>query len=756
MTMTIPTAEAENQHESVTEKQDIKTDSSRELPRYYLIQVHGDPKFRLEAKSARKNGVRAEFLPVGWVYQNRKDAEEVAKRWTEGKRKLSVARWYDKRLDDIWNGSKHEASLAKKSISHELNAYRVNKKKDAVESKCRGNGLHHTWLSEKTIPEDMSEKDKKTHAYFKPLWDQTFEEQEDIDLRGADIAREEEDLEDKQGSDARFGDFIVKKSGVYHSPLEKTDDEDDLWICSPIWPEAHLRGKDGRDHGLLLKMHDGEREHLWAMPKSLITKIADINEVLLGLGQLVPVIPQKQKHLQAFLMQARPSKKMRCVDKSGWHGQQYIFPDGQVIGKSESGEGVYPQNDICPRGVEERGTLQEWQDNVFRLCKGNSRLLFSIGAAFASLCLIDEDSGGFNLKGRSSIGKTKCLRVAISVIGSREYQRSWKTTSNGLEGVCALHNDSLLPLDEFGQQDAAEAGEIAYMVANGVGKQRASRDGSARDPRTWRVMILSTGETGLEAHMHEGKRKARAGQLARITDVPADAGEGLGCFENVHELNNGAEFADELDRLCNKYYGTPARVYIQKIVEHGVENARRDIRFAADDFVAGIARKQDGQVQRVARRFGLVYAALALATKLGITPGLTEEESKAAVTTCYRAWLADRGTGGDMEAHSLIEQVKGLLEENAESKFAAKNDTVDEKRIRNTLWGYRDKATFYLLKNGFKSICSGYECVPAAKILIEEGLLIPDGQNRSSQSLHIHAHFKYKARFYVINLPEED
>jgi len=583
-------------------------------------------------------------------------------------------------------------------------------------------------------------------------------------------AKSEEKLNKHPNNFFECGNYTVTTEGLYYTPPAKENDEEPedesnpdqeksknkknasqapIRICSPIWPEAYLRNKDGKDHSLLLKINDGERDHFWAMPKRLITKINDINDVLLDLGQDIPIYPQKQKHLQTFLMKADPKKKMRCVDKSGWHGEQYIFPNGQVIGKGQDGEGVYPLNDICPRGVEAKGTLEEWQGNVLPICMGNSRLIFSIGTAFAALCLTDEESGGFNFKGRSSIGKTKCLRVAISILGSREYQRSWKTTANGLEGVCALHNDSLLPLDEFGQQDATEAGEIAYTIAGGIGKQRSTRDGSPRDPRTWRVLVFSTGETGLEGHMREGKKKVRAGQLARMIDIPADACKGFGCFENVHHLTNGADFADELDRRCNQYYGTAGRAFVKEIVAYGVENARRDIRFAADDFVADKAGKHDGQVQRVARRFGIVYAALVLATKLGITPGLTEEESKKAVSACYEAWLSDRGTDGAMETHSLIEQVKGLLQENAESKFANRNDIIDEKRIRNVLWGFRDGATFYLFPKAFKEICNGYE--DATQTLIKEGMLIPD-TTKSSQSVRISAHYKKKDRFYVINL----
>lgn len=163
----------------------------------YLIQAN-DPEFRLSAKSARKNGVKAEFLPFGWVYQNRKDAEEVADRWTQGKRKLLVVPWCDPLLDAIWSGSKDEARLARKSIKLELDSDQVNKKRREIELQCYSSGLHHSWLYTEKVSENLSEEEKKVYTHFKPLWDKTSEEEGKIDLRDADLVRESEDIEDKQ------------------------------------------------------------------------------------------------------------------------------------------------------------------------------------------------------------------------------------------------------------------------------------------------------------------------------------------------------------------------------------------------------------------------------------------------------------------------------------------------------------------------------------------------------------------------------
>ena len=84
-----------------------------------------------------------------------------------------------------------------------------------------------------------------------------------------------------------------------------------------------------------------------------------------------------------------------------------------------------------------------------------------------------------------------------------------------------------LILDEIKQIDPKDAGQAAYLLANGQGKVRAARDGTPRAATEWRVLLLSAGELGLAdiATQHGGKM--HAGQEVRLIDIPADAGAGL-------------------------------------------------------------------------------------------------------------------------------------------------------------------------------------------------------------------------------------
>ena len=86
----------------------------------------------------------------------------------------------------------------------------------------------------------------------------------------------------------------------------------------------------------------------------------------------------------------------------------------------------------------------------------------------------------------------------------------------------------------MGSLDARDAGQVVYMLANGEGKARARRDGNTRPPAQWRLLFLSTGEVGITARLNEIGQKAKAGQEVRLAGVPADAGKGMGAFEDLH------------------------------------------------------------------------------------------------------------------------------------------------------------------------------------------------------------------------------
>ncbi|ECI4618952.1 alkaline-shock protein, partial [Salmonella enterica subsp. enterica] len=159
------------------------------------------------------------------------------------------------------------------------------------------------------------------------------------------------------------------------------------------------------------------------------------------------------------------------------------------------------------------GTSEDWRENIGRYCINNARLAFAVSLAFAAplLKLVGIGGGGYHLKGESTDGKTTTMKVAASVCGGTDFWHTWRATGNALEGTASRRNDATLMLDEIREVDGREAGNIAYMLANGQGKARARTDGSVRETNRWNLLFLSTGELSLVEHAASAGERTYAG-----------------------------------------------------------------------------------------------------------------------------------------------------------------------------------------------------------------------------------------------------
>ena len=253
--------------------------------------------------------------------------------------------------------------------------------------------------------------------------------------------------------------------------------------------------------------------------------------------------------------------------------------------------------------------------------------------------------------------------------GRNQYLKRWRATANGLEAIAQGHNDALLVLDELAQVSPHEAGEIAYMLANGSGKQRARRDGLARPASVWRVLFLSAGEVGLADHMAAVGKRAKAGQEVRLADVPVEGESGQGLFQELHGHPSGAALADALTEAVRAEHGTAAREYLRVLVENPHRELRQSIEAARAEFLeCYLPMNADGQARRVCSRFALIAAAGELATELGLT-GWEPGEATEGTAECFRAWIDRRGGAGCREDKEALERVRDFLQSHGDSRF---------------------------------------------------------------------------------------
>lgn len=517
--------------------------------------------------------------------------------------------------------------------------------------------------------------------------------------------------------------FSLNEKGLYF---------EENWICSPIEVLAYTRDENNENWGRLVRFADLDGYiHEWAIPMELLGgEGVELFSQLLSLGLRFNNKKNAKNRFIEYLQSIRLDSRALCTTRIGWYKGLFILPDGPIPRSNE----IYLQSENTNfAGFRIAGSLENWQKNIALPCKGNSRLIFALSCAFAApmLPLMNAESGGFNLKGASSIGKSTALAVAASVWGGPKYLQQWKATSNALEAVAEAYNNTLLCLDELGQIDGKEAGEVIYMLANGSGKNRLKAKGGLRKKFEWNILFLSTGEISLADKVNEAGKKAQAGILNRMVDIPADAGKGYRLFDTVHHYPDGNALASHLKDCCQKYYGTAIRSFLPSLVTIKEQLPQVLQRIQEDFFAKYVPKHADGQVRRVAQRFVLMAAGGELAIKLNILP-FDIGEALEAIGICFEAWLEDRGSVGAYEIEEGLRQVKFFFETHHSSRFAIMSNESNynhDQKINNQV-GYKRKTNqggyeFFVFPEVFrKEICKGFDPRSICKELTERGILI--------------------------------
>jgi putative DNA primase/helicase len=541
------------------------------------------------------------------------------------------------------------------------------------------------------------------------------------------------------------GSFRVKEDGVYEVRQNKEGDEFEILISSCIEVEALTRDAHNQNWGLLLTFHDRDgNKHEWAMPKEMLASKDEYRQVLLSRG--ADIYPAGLTKLPEYFIEANPSDRALCVNSIGWHGEVFVLP-AKSYGKSVERVILQTANarKVSPYAIS--GTLSDWQTNIGAKCVGNSRIILAVCVSLTGPLLdaLKLENGGFHFRGQSSTGKTKTLSVAASIFGGKAMVRIWRATGNAVESLAREHNDTVLLLDELGQVDPEEAGDIAYTLGNGQTKARANVNGDAKETSTWRLLFISTGEIGLADHVAAGGGTVKAGQEIRMLDIPADANAGYGVFENIHGAVSAAAFADSMQTLSETYYGSPSDTLLTKLTEPGeLERAVAIIRKHQEQFcLKFVAADAHGQVTRAATRFGAVAGVGEYCISIGILPW-DAGHAIWGVSQCYTAWLEARGDNSASEEIRALAQVREFIERNGESRFTLiKPDGIEENNIgQRTInrAGFRrvlnDGSTeYWVLPEMYqREVCHGFDPKLVTRVLRDKGYLEIDSAGKSSVS----------------------
>jgi len=388
-----------------------------------------------------------------------------------------------------------------------------------------------------------------------------------------------------------------------------------LWLCAPfeILGEAREANREGWSLWLRWLDRDGGWPHTWPMPaRLLVTAPGELEAALLERGLRVSPNLAARLLLREALGGVQAGSRVTLVTRAGWHAvgsdrAAYILPDGAVIGATAETLVMKSSPENAAQMVAQAGTLDGWKAEVAAPAVGNPLAVFCLAAAFVGPLLdaCGEPSGGFHITGRSKVGKTLALRLALSAWGppiKGAMLRDWRSTANGLEGAAEEAGDGLLGLDELHQADPREVAGAVYMIANESGKGRMRRDTSAQRRRTWRTFILSTGELDIASVVSKAGQSLPAGAEVRLPSISVD---GASAWPELHGRKSAEVLMGDLHAAVRRQHGTAARAFIGRLVQ-----ARHDDAAGLEEVTSAMRNRiammlpanADPQVRDVARR----------------------------------------------------------------------------------------------------------------------------------------------------------
>ena len=430
--------------------------------------------------------------------------------------------------------------------------------------------------------------------------------------------------------------------------------------------------------------------------------------------------------------QAHKGEIWRIAQATGWQCGAYLMPDGDIIGTPEIPV-LFNGRSSAASGYTTSGTAEDWRDSVAHLANGNYSMMTGVAAALAAplIGLAGADGFGIHFYEQSSAGKTTTANVAASLYGNPDVLRlTWYGTALGLANEAAAHNDALMPLDEIGQgADPVEVYKSAYALFNGTGKLQGAKEGGNRELKRWRTVAISTGEVDLETFIAGAGRKAKAGQLVRLLNIP------LSKAVRFHGHESGKHHADALKDAYQSHHGAAGRAWVQWLADHQQE-AINAVREAEARWRGIIPADYGEQVHRVGARFAILEAALMAGR---VITGWDEQTCRDAIQYSFNAWIREFGTG-NKEHQQIIEQTEAFLNAHGLSRFAPFPYDPGSLPIAN-LAGYRQKGgheadpvVFYTFPAAFeKEIAQGFNAKMFAEVLKNAGMLTPPNTGRGYQ-----------------------
>lgn len=245
------------------------------------------------------------------------------------------------------------------------------------------------------------------------------------------------------------------------------------------------------------------------------------------------------------------SKKIGFLRNNKNEILSFILPEDMSISLDDGKYRLKEDNHLY-KNIIQKGSTKEWFENVFNPIYNHGTkdatalMMCAFGCPVSDALEIHEQFVA-DMFGNSGTGKTSVSNGIASIYGKpNRMLTNWNTTINGLVSKAVEHGSLPVIMDDTKKCTNKELlNDAIYLFSDGKDRTRANQDGSAREEREFKSILISTGEVSM-------------------LDYASKSGNsGLGAFNRVltfeypfKKCQENKIIVDKLNESCKKYYGS--------------------------------------------------------------------------------------------------------------------------------------------------------------------------------------------------------
>jgi uncharacterized protein (DUF927 family) len=317
------------------------------------------------------------------------------------------------------------------------------------------------------------------------------------------------------------------------------------------------------------------------------------------------------------------------LQKLGYNEGLFVTPDGTY---GDDTIRVVASPVILERAQRlfgRKGTLKSWIENVAEPGEKSAYIMFGIMMAFAAAILARVFEGGdegflVNYAGGSSRGKTTALMAARSVSGPGNVLSSWEQSIRSLSEEAAAFSDNLMPIDDLDKISSKpgfsrDFTATTHMLTSGEARKYSVAVKEQLPDLHWSFCGMTGAGTTVEELARAHRHRREDHERVRCLDIEIPESASGGIWDNPDKDDSPRDLTDQMKVATTEHYGTALPVWLKRVVgnEKVIAQARKLIDFYLNEAALDEA---DNIGHRVAKKFGIVYAAGILAARAGILP----------------------------------------------------------------------------------------------------------------------------------------